>query len=411
MPHWICNKRHWFFYSAFFIFIGCASYQSQVSKARNFVEEGRFTEAELELQTKINEAKDDKLAYLLEYSLVLHQAGKYKESNKILKEAEELADKNDYISVSREFGSILLNEGMVQFKVETFEYLLINIYRALNYMMLGDYENAQVMARRINDKLKQLEVDGDSRKRQNAFAYYLAAMMWESQGDADNAQILYAKAHGLMPELEILRRDWYICAQRAQRPDIIKKISKMYPGLKKKYDWSKLRKEGELIVIFQQGWAPRKRPRPENHRFPTVVPVRSYYDNVEVIVDGGKSLIGEKVYDLDIIAKQTLDADFGRLLAKKAAGIAAKATLAHQVNKKHKGLGDLLFLAMDAADRADLRQWSMLPSSFELVLIYLKPGKHKVKINAIGRGSSSILFEEEVTIQRGKKRFITKRAF
>ena len=405
------NYRHWVTISAFFVLIGCASYQSKVGSARSDMEQGRYTEAVASLKEKVDEASGDRLAYLLEYATVLHQAGRYKESNKAFLEADKIAEINDYTSISREFGAVMLQEGLAQFKVETFEFLLINIYQALNYIMLGDYENAQVMGRRLNDKLNKIEMDGDSKKRQNVFAMYLAGMMWEAQGDSDNAQIMYSRAHALMPEIKVLRRDWLISAQRSQRPDTVRKITKKYPYLRRAYDWKKLRGQGELVFIFQQGWAPRKRARPENRRFPMVARVSSDYSRAEVSTGKASILSSERVYDLDIISRQVLEANFAILLAKKAAGIAAKATLGHQMNKKNPGLGDLLFIALDAADQADLRQWSTLPASFQVARTYLTPGKHQVKIRALGRGGPKILWEGEVDIVKGKKVFITQRAF
>lgn len=409
LPRSVLKSGHFLLGSALLI-CGCASYQSKIASARGLMEIGKFDEAAEALKGKTEESRaDDELAYLLEYATALHQAKKYEESNKVFAGAEKVADLNDYTSLSREAGSILIQEGLVQFKVETFEYLLINVYQAMNYIMLNDYENAQVMARRINDKLRKLEVDEDSRKRQAGFATYLAAILWESQNDWDNAFVLYQKASELMPSVDLLDRDLVRAAKVSRREMDFDRLKKKYPGAAKEAANFDPKKQGEFVFIYQQGWIPRKTPRPENHRFPMVASVPSSVRSVQVS-SGDKKITSEKVFDLEIVSRQTIDADFKRLLAKKAAGIVAKAVIANQIdkNKNTQGLGTLAFMALDAMDQADLRQWSLLPASFQLVRMPLNEGKHQI---AITGDNGANLWVGEVEIKKGKKHFFTLRTF
>jgi uncharacterized protein len=409
----IPKKRHLLLLSAFFVF-GCASYQNEVAQSRTFMEEGKFDEGIEILKKKVETSNGDKLAFELEYGTLLHQAKRYKESNEIFAQAEKIADLNDYTSISKEAGSILLQEGLVQYKAESFEYILINIYQALNYIMLNDYENAQVMARKINEKLKKLEVDGDSRKRYTGFANYLAAIMWESQNDWDNAYILYKRAHELLPDVTILNRDLLKAAKYARRSDDFAKYKKEWPELAEEVAKFNPKKDGEFIFIYQQGWIPRKQPRYDNHRFPQMIPTPSAIKSLQVLVDqsGAKpqQQVTDKVFDLERVSVQTLEDDYGRLLAKKAAGLVAKAVIADQINRKNQGLGTLAFMALDAFDQADLRQWSTLPASFQLVRLPLSPGKHNISIIAEGR--SEPVWSGEVEIKHGgDKHFFTLRTF
>lgn len=402
------KTRHLVLLSAFFI-LGCASYQKNVESSRDLMVNNKFDDALVLLKAQSEKAKGDRLAYMLEEGTVLHQAKRYAESNKIFAAAEKEAQLNDYVSLSREFGSIFVQEGLVQYKVESFEYLLINIYQAMNYIMLKDYENAQVMARKINEKIVKLEVDGDSRKRHTGFATYIAAIMWESQNDWDNAYVLYKKAQELLPDIQILNTDLLRAAKISGRGDDYERLKKKWPELDKKIGKFNPRKDGEFVFIYQQGWIPRKAPRYDNHRFPMMVPVASNTKLLHVAAEKTSNVDTEKVFDLERVAIQTLDDDFGRLMAKKVAGIAGKAVIANQIDKKNKGLGTLAFIALDAMDQADLRQWSTLPASFQIVRLPLAPGKHTIAITA--DPNAPPIWTGEVEIKKGQKHFFTLRTF
>ena len=67
---------------------------------------------------------------------------------------------------------------------------------------------------------------------------------------------------------------------------------------------------------------------------------------------------------------------------------------------------------MQASERADLRQWSTLPQTFQIARIYALPGKYKVRIDGIDYGNnlSHELTERDVEVKPGKKTFISWRS-
>ena len=235
-----------------FCILGCASYQNYVSSARDSMQSGQYDDAIKAFKEKYESSQGDQLAYLLEYATALHQAGRYEESNKAFAEAEKMAELNDYTSVSRETGAMVVQEGLTQFKAEIFEFILITVYRALNYLMLGDYDNAQVMARRLNEKLNKLatEMDSNTKKRQASFAAYLAGLLWEAQGDWDNAFVLYAKAHEMAPEVDVIKRDVLQSAKRSGRETDFDKFQKKWPQIAKDLDAKNIKGKGEFVFIF-----------------------------------------------------------------------------------------------------------------------------------------------------------------
>lgn len=402
------------FLTGAFLILGCATYQNQVSSARDSMEAHRHDEAIETFKKQYESANGDQLAYLLEYATALHQAGRYEESNKAFQQAERMSELNDYTSVSREAGAMIVQEGLVQYKAEIFEYVLITIYRALNYLMLGDYDNAQVMARKLNEKLNKLstEMDTDTKKRQASFAAYLAAILWEAQGDWDNAFVLYSKAHEMAPEVDVIKRDVLIAAKRSGRETDYEKYKKKWATIDKSLDIKNIKGRGEFVFIFQQGWIARKQMRPENKTFPMMVPVSKTIGSVDVLVDDQK-IHSEKVYDLDLISIQTMDAIFAKLVARAVARQAARIAVRESArkNEKHAAVqvAALATFIFEAMDTADLRQWSTLPASFQVARVYLSPGKHHIKV--MGYNNQTTVWEGDVTIQPNKKSFITQRAY
>lgn len=138
---------------------GCASYQTKVHEARNALTRHEFVKAADELKSLAEQENDDQLVYLLDYAVALQLAGKLKESNAAFLKADRLTELVDYQSVSRIAGSLALNEEMVQYKGDTFEKMFINAYLAMNFLQMGQLDEALVEARRINEKYLKFRSD------------------------------------------------------------------------------------------------------------------------------------------------------------------------------------------------------------------------------------------------------------
>ena len=389
---------------------GCASYQSKVREARQNLENGLPSEAATFFSEKASEEGKDQLLYMLDYGISLHEAGDLKKSNEILIEADRLAEVKDYTSLSREAGSLFLSEALIQYKSERFENLLINAYLALNFTLLGDYESALVECRRIDSKLYKQKLENED-ERKSYYARYLSAMIWEQQKNWDSAYIEYKKAHSINSNLKYLGKDLIRAAWRARRYDDLKKWEREFP----QYNLSKIKKEikeeGELVFIYQQGWIPRKHPRPENFRFPHLVPEYAGFTQAVMEVNGKKEAPTSILYNVGQEAIRTLDADYNYLVAKKIIGIIAKEVAADQIRQKNELLGAIAKVAMHASDQADLRQWSTLPDTFQISKKSLPPGEHKVRLLAQGSNGETELWSGSVTIKKGQKTFLTDRSF
>lgn len=408
--------------------VGCATYQTKVEDARRLLISDPEQAAE-KLKPLADEEGRDQLVYLLDYATALQTAGRFEDSVRAFLRAEKLADLKDYHSITNVAGSLALSEEMVQYKGEDFEKVLINNMNALNFLAMGRLDEALVEVRRVNEKLTKLRIDGKKDFNQSPLAFYLGAMIWESDRKFDDAYIAYKNTYDVAPLYKPLREDLIRSAVRAQRPEEVEKWKKAFPEVVIRPEWRD-RNMGEIVVLYLHGWGPRKQPRPESPRFPKLVSITYDHpilgvsvaakrsgENVPIngeAIDTGKLeayASGSEIYSIDEVAIKALDGDFARLVGSRIAGVAAKAVLADELRQKDNVLGQLAWIAMNLADRADLRQWSMLPSAFQVARIPLKAGSYRIQLQSGGafapsEGNSLAASIRNVEVRPQSKSFV-----
>jgi len=390
---------------------GCASYQSKVHSAREALTRHEFPKAVEELKPLAEKESDDQLVYLLDYGVALQLAGRLKESNDVFLKADRLAELVDYQSISRIAGSLALSEEMVQYKGDTFEKIFINAYLAMNYLEMGNLDDALVEARRINEKYLKYRADEKKSFELNSFSKYLSALVWEASRSYDDAYIAYNEAYKIDPTIATIGEDLIRSAKLARRTDMYQSWKKKFPEVKEDPSWYD-KNLGELVVIYQQGWGPRKMPSQNEYRFPMLVPVSSETQRARLAVNN-KVEVSREVYDVQRAAIETLQEDQGILIAKRVAGLATKAVLSDQVRQKNELLGSLAWIALNVADRADVRQWSTLPQTIQTIRLRLPPGRYKFTLDGLNAGGAltgESLDNQEVEIKAGQKKFIVWRS-
>lgn len=391
------------------LLLSCATYPSKVDHFLAYLSQGRPAEAASDIRDLAFKEGDDQVVYLLEYGTAQQMAGDYKESNKAFLKAEDLMDIKDYHSISRITGSLLLNQGMVQYKGEDHEKILVNAMLAVNYLMLGQLDEAQVETRKLNDKLYRYRFEGKKNYQQNPFAIYLSALIWEAGRNWDSAYIDFKKAYELNPRLEYLKEDLIRSAARAQRFDELAKWRKEFPNIKSPPS----QKLGEVVLIYQQGWGPQKQPNPAFPRVPRLYPRYSVTQGAQLEVENLSMESAQMAVNVTDVSIQTLDEQYSDLVAQRVGGIVTKAVIADQVRQKDNLLGDLLWLGLNLADQADLRQWASLPSSIQIAKLRLKEGDYRIRVVGLDgarqpSGETSAWFS--VKVQNQRKHFLNWRS-
>ncbi len=392
--------------------LGCSTYQASTKKAQSAFYSGQYGEAAKELEKKAGEDGKDQLLYLFDRGMALQLAGDYKTSEKEWIMADHMSEVKDYVSLSTEAATLLANDNIKQYKGEDFEKVIINAFLAIDYLMQGNFEDALVECRRVNEKLYKYKSEAKRDYEQNPFARYLSAMIWESTGHLEDAYIDYKTAYELEPKFPYLQRDVLKLAKWLHRTEDLKKFQTEFGDLDTPTRKDEIR-SGEVVLIYQQGKTAMKRPRTGNPRFPQFFRRPSW--TLTARLEAENENLNEtthQIYSVSDVAIKTLDDAYAGLVAKRVAGVVAKAVVADQVAQHNQLLGALAWIGMNAADQADVRYWETLPDTIQIARLRLAPGEHLVRVvglNYSGQPTGETA-QFKVVIAPGKKTFINWRS-
>ncbi len=399
---------------------GCTSARMSDRETDNLFRAGQYDAAAERLRKGVEEQGEsgrDALLYLLDLGLTLHSAGKYEESNKAFLKAEKIAEIKDYTSLSTEGATLLTSDNIKDYKGEDFEKVLINTYLGINFALMGDIENALVEARRVNQKLYRMVNEGERKYKQNAFARYLSAILYESEGNWNDAYIDYKKTWELEPKFPSLGRDLWRLAKLTQNSEDMEKWDAEFNLTPEDHretlkTVSRVKQPGlaEIIVIYENGISPIKRPHPSFSQVPKFYARANPVMAAQVSVSGPTNAQAETaiLHDIEWTAMQNLEEKFGGIIAKKIAGIVAKEVVSDQIGKHTDpllGLAAKVFFYV--SDQADCRSWNLLPHDLQIARLAVAPGTYQVKVSPVGAGSS--LPEKTIQIGAGKKAFVSFR--
>lgn len=419
-----------------------------------------------------NYGEKNALLYHLDRGMLLHLAGKWQESNVSFEEAKRLSKELFTKSVTNQAGTFLISDNIRPYAGEDFERAQIHLFSALNYLMLGQESEALVESRQVDFFLTKLKTDLGHKNvyTEDAFARYLMALLYEDQGDVNDAHVSYYKAleaydryakdYGLGAPPDLVR-DALRTAQTLGFSSEREEIEKRWggPAVKTPPPWPK--GSGEVVVLHYQGLPPRKvdsffeisavkgfifvdaqRPVGQDAKdvetaktvlrsvaadqmvrvaFPSFEPSPYEVRGLTVRADGveaGRDAV--TVQDLGGIAVKSLKDRIARERAKAIARAVVKWTLTQKVSakveeKNGKGAGWLVKTLMQAASSAtevaDKRSWATLPDKIAAARMVLPAGPHALRLTyrtAAGAAAGEKVLEN-VEVRPGRRTFVIVR--
>ena len=194
--------------------ISCASMktqQDQYLESIPLARDGSYEQASIIIQDAKEEEyrKKDRVLYYLDLGMLYHWSGEYELSNKMLTKAENAIEELFTTSISKAMVSGVLNDNALDYSGEDYEDIYLNVFKALNYIALGDEESAFVEIRRVQIKLNLLEdkykdlveeynastgAEGELEYRENRFhndvlARYISLLLYRAEESWDDARI------------------------------------------------------------------------------------------------------------------------------------------------------------------------------------------------------------------------------
>lgn len=375
------------------------------------------TDQALALLEKQGPGRFSRVLYALNKGMVLRLDGDYTASNESFAAAKRGIEALYGVSVSEQAGAVSLNERLIRYKGEPFERVLLHAYMALNYLALGQIDEARVEVLQA-DVL--MSTPGGEAFGENGFMRYLGGIVFESLGEMDDAYISYRKAYAYYREHarvpEVLRRDLLRLARAQHREDDLKALADesdapFVPEVGPP-------RGGELLVLMQTGLVADKREHiiaaydPASNRYYSVAlpyyPVKpEQVSRVALRVDGVE-LPMSKIEDVSAQARRALDKRLPAITARAVARMVVKTQAAREAGKENELAGILVNVLSFATERADTRSWTTLPEALWLARLPLTPGTHRLSFTLIGPGGGELArLDREVEVGAGRPTLFT----
>jgi hypothetical protein len=434
----------------FLLLDGCATYYT-----KNLQFQERFASGNMEAADKTLTATEKKvkqkdiLLFYLNKGVVMQMLGNYAGSNKYFEQAYIYFE--DYKkNLAAEAASLITNPSIKPYQGEDHEVVLVHYYMALNYIMLGDFNEALVELNALFDKYEYKKY----RYKADAFAHNLMGIVYDATRDVNNAFIAYRNSYNAYNE--IYKSNFNVTVPDQLKQDLLRtaylngfreELRKYEDEFNTKYTHKDVPNQGELIFFWHNGMGPVKSEWSINFAiqkgqggavmfvndemglsFPFIVPSsndRSKLSDLKFIrvafpkyverkpvYRSAYLKIGSVKYELTMaenvnaIAFTTLEDRMLRELGSSLLRLALKQIAEQQVRKESQGLGMLVSAVNAATEKADTRNWQTLPYSISYARIPLSEGEHRALLNTKEQGQINELTDFDFNISKDKPTFL-----
>lgn len=439
---------------------GCLSYYQRKGDFNKAFEQGKFQKAERILKTSKPKEKNQ-LLYFLNKGVTAFLQGQYKSSNKAFEQAYLTAQIMEP-DPGRQIASYFINPRLTLYEGEHHEVLLINYFKALNYLFLDKPRAALVECRRMNIQLQYLNLkyqDQRHRYQADAFINLLMGLIYEANNDYNNAFIAYRNAY------KIYKSDYQklfgISAPKQLKADLIRtaelsglrsearRYRQKFSNLEAAKAEQKQPKHGTLVFLWHNGLGPVKDQESlnftlvegsgagvahfSNEQYGWTIPYPNYHKDkedhenlpeVELLrlalpqylkrppfFQGGYLKTGDRKYSLPVVENitklgfQVLEDRILRDLGKALARLAVKEAAEYAVKEEDEGWGSVVDVTNFLTEQADTRNWQTLPHAIHYAKVPLKTGKREVELVLTKPNGSTKTYDFTFNLEPGEIRF------
>jgi len=354
---------------------GCAG---RLQKASDLYYAGNPGEA-LEQLEKGGDGGKSRLLFLVERGVVAHELGDYRKSRDNLLAAAELLESFETIRASEQLAGLVTTDWLKNYQGEYSERLWVHTYLMMDFLMLGEYDSAQVEARRA---LKLFDAYPEV-LRQDYFTRALMGLCFALVGEDNDAYLIYRKLAEDLPSPRPVAGDLVRLAGRLGQMDEVQRYRPYLP--------ENAERGGELVLFVASGRIPEKHPGnvvlPPTIRFSFPYYRTTSSPALPLTVSAPRSAWPPISSDLARLVVGSLDERKGRIIVLETARVAGKEAIAQGVGNQFGDAAELLTrLSLFLLEEPDTRSWQILPGRLTLVRVPLPAGHHKLQVRAPGLG-------------------------
>ena len=287
------------------------------------------------------------------------------------------------LSLTGETAALAINDAVQSYSGSIFERVMIYIYKYVNYVALGQYNEARIEMRQAELQLREWRLEPKS----YPYLPFLLALSYEGQGRTDDALVAYRRAllaygdNGKAPAS--LKQSYLNLLWRGGRTRELAEQEKLL-GLAAQRDSD----VASLVVIGTSGQVSRRETLRVYHFHP--VALQDLLISIPVYADGPPASkppfvrIGETGISFELLInlerkmRDALAADTPILILRAL----ARALIQQQVQNVANRQQDSIFSALVFVGRiasgsvADTRSWDSLPAALYISRTSFSPGTH-----------------------------------
>lgn len=420
---------------------GCATFRDHNDRVASVY--GAFSAGRMDAAAEIvtnsahqrrKESENDGLLWRLEAGNVLRAAGRFEESNQMFEWAEEAIldfEQRPVISARdgiANVGAIITNENALPYRGNYAERIMVNTYKAMNFLALGDIEAARVEIRRGHERQQQAIQENqaaiDDARRQasthglSPSSTFQNPALRELTGPIDR-ELSPAYANFANPFTTFLSGIVHLADRDPARAEVDFRILASLPRAngfaRSEFDCIQAHLEGRgppvkrrVFVIFENGLGPRR----EETRIDLILPRIGYtgvafpriafhparVGALKIGLNGAPPVITERIASMDQIVATEFEQRMPAIVTRTLLSVLAKEIASKQVRDELGDLGLILTSVYKfVVNRADTRTWRTLPKEFQVaVLDYPEDGQ--VHLRLLGENKNELPRGKAVTL-------------
>ena len=417
-----------------------------------------------QIDKKKDDLYGDKSLFLYHFDLgaLYHYKGDYVKSSQHLAEAERIYDELFTRSVTNEAAAVLTNDNVRPYRARPFEIIVMHQYQIMNYLALKKSEDALVEVRRAQIALDALYQKDNEKVNDNGFLRYLCGMVYEMEGEDDDAAIAYIKAAKAFKEgnVDMPREVWeFICeflTRQGRTADLSQLGYKPVTTFPKADDVRNMGQEivlvgyaghspiltemkmsgtfisgGSMYLTAKDGGSGNRAsvtvnapivPNAGNETFhisvafPEKKTLKQKVHHFFAKVDNSLKAMPERVMDVDAELTKNMEEETPNTLLRTAVRVVTRtveAQIAKEKTQTSNGLFNLVKnigvdVAQSQLEQADLRVGLFMPNYIYVTRIPVEAGEHTLNVKAINKNNQPV--DEfnfgKVKVAKGQKRFL-----